>query len=96
MDLENNRNVNKMTQTWQPIGYILLALLLTACAHQDGYTQCKNPRPEICTREYAPVCAERKSGESIAQETYSNACTACADAVVIRHRPDACTKDKNQ
>lgn len=47
---------------------------------------CEEPRPEICTREYLPVC-----GYSEAQQrTYSNACTACADPAVEGWTREAC------
>lgn len=42
----------------------------------DGY--CEEPRPEICTMEYAPVCAV-VDGE---KKEYGNACSACGDPQV--------------
>ena len=61
-------------------------------------TVCREPRPEMCTQEYRPVCADRDTGvrcvttpcPSTEQVTYSNACTACSDPKVMRHRPGAC------
>lgn len=62
-------------------------------------TECTEPRPEACTREYMPVCAERDTGvrciappcdEATEWATYSNGCTACADADVYRYRDGAC------
>ena len=74
---------------------ILLAMTLAACAGQRGpasaadpaETICVEPRPEVCTMDYRPVCARLESGE---MRTYSNACGACADAAVIAHLPGAC------
>ena len=61
-------------------------------------TQCKNPRSQMCTREYRPVCATRDTGvrcvttpcPSAEQVTKSNACTACADEKVFSYVEGAC------
>ena len=61
--------------------------------------RCAEPRPEVCTREYRPVCALRDTGKRClappcegATEwvTRPNACDACTDPKVIGHRPGAC------
>jgi len=84
---------------------ILPALvLLVSCATQrvdqipQGAVQCTEPRPQICTMDYTPVCATRDNGkrcattpcESTEKATYANACSACADPAVIYHLPAAC------
>ena len=56
-------------------------------APSPGFTICKEPRPEICTREYVPVCAHRNDGSLY---TAGNACSACSDAQTLGHRPGAC------
>lgn len=43
-------------------------------------TACQNPRPQICTLDYRPVCGQSANGET---NTYANACMACGDASVI-------------
>ncbi|MCG8634171.1 MAG: META domain-containing protein, partial [Desulfobacterales bacterium] len=48
---------------------------------------CKDPRPEVCTMEYDPVCGEKKDG---LMKTYGNGCTACSDQEVIRYRYGEC------
>ena len=53
-----------------------------------GQTACTDPRPEACTRDYVPVCATLKDGGT---RTYSNGCSACADAAVTGHRPGECS-----
>ncbi len=77
-------------------------LLLSACGSttsakveepiQANFTACQDPRPQICTRDYRPVCAQRDTGvrcvkapcdEATELKTYSNACSACADEKVL-------------
>ena len=61
-------------------------------------TVCKDPRAQMCTREYRPVCATRDTGihcvttpcPSTEQVTKSNACSACADAKVHSYVKNAC------
>jgi hypothetical protein len=78
---------------------LLLLLLLAgpACAEQappreppapPGQVACTEPRPQVCTREYRPVCATRRDGT---RRTYGNACSACADAGVLTHIPGPCS-----
>jgi hypothetical protein len=63
-----------------------------------NYVQCEDPRPEACTREYMPVCANVDTGircirapcPSAEQKTYSNKCEACADPKVNGYVPGAC------
>jgi hypothetical protein len=74
-------------------GSMMLLLACGACSsdatppEDDSYVACTEPRPRVCTREYRPVCGEREDGT---RKTYSNACGACTDASVLRHRPGAC------
>ena len=81
-------------------------LALSGCAvppdspapRMEVETRCEDPRPQMCTREYRPVCALRDTGvrcittpcPSAEWKTYGNACDACADADVIGHVPGAC------
>lgn len=60
--------------------------------------QCSEPRPQMCTREYKPVCASRDTGvrcvttpcPSTEWRTYGNACDACSDTKVREYREGAC------
>lgn len=63
---------------------LVSGLLLSACRSEStvpesaipvGAFECKDPRPQICTREYRPVCGADDTGK---QRTFPNACTACA------------------
>ncbi len=56
-------------------------------AHELAMTECVEPRPEICTREYRPVCGESIGGS---KKTYGNACEACGDQNVVRHHAGEC------
>ncbi|UCH23199.1 MAG: alkaline phosphatase D family protein [Deltaproteobacteria bacterium] len=48
---------------------------------------CPDPRPEICTQEYRPVCTNLQDG---GLKTYSNGCSACTDPSVTGYREGAC------
>lgn len=50
-------------------------------------TTCEDPRPQVCTLQYQPVCGFSSADEF---KTYSNACSACSDEIVTGHRPGAC------
>lgn len=80
--------------------YALFALLFAAaaapaCAQQQppappasaAQVACTPPRPQVCTKEFRPVCATRNDGT---RRTYGNGCEACADAAVTSHVPGPC------
>ncbi len=48
---------------------------------------CQDPRPEVCTMEYDPVCGDRKDKSA---QTYGNGCQACSDPEVIGYRRGEC------
>jgi hypothetical protein len=50
-------------------------------------TQCRNPRPMVCTMEYRPVCATLSGG---GMATYPSGCNACADVAVERWTDGPC------
>jgi len=66
-------------------------------------TECQDPRSEMCTQEYRPVCALRDTGvrcittpcPSTEWKTYSNACTACSDSDVIGYKPGECHEEND-
>ena len=59
---------------------------------------CSNPRPQVCTMIYAPVCATRDTGvrcikapcPSEEQVTKSSGCNACSDEKVISYVEGEC------
>ena len=48
---------------------------------------CENPRSQICTMNYDPVCGKLRDGS---KKTFSNGCGACSDANVVGHDPGEC------
>ena len=48
---------------------------------------CKDPRPQMCTMDYRPVCGTMTGGE---KKTYSNGCSACSDMSVLSYVPGEC------
>ncbi len=67
--------------------------LLSACAGQtpdsSSVTQCTEPRPQVCTMEYAPACAVLVSG---GRKEYASACNACADDAVAGYESGPCSE----
>ncbi len=70
-----------------------------AGAGRMAFTTCNaDDRPQACTREYRPVCAEVDNGkrcvttpcDSTDQKEFGNGCTACADAKTSGYWPVAC------
>jgi hypothetical protein len=56
-------------------------------AEAAGPVACAEPRPQVCTMIYAPVCAEHRDGH---RETHASDCNACADETVVAHRDGPC------
>jgi len=48
---------------------------------------CEEPRPQICTSEYNPVCATLQDGST---KTSSTGCTSCSDQEVVGYKMGAC------
>ena len=68
-----------------PIAIVLAASTLAACSVEvdEGRPGGYNPRPpQLCTREYAPVCGERGRD----RQTFANACEARASGYDILGR----------
>ena len=67
-----------------------LLLALAACQTRPPpslVTQCTEPRPQVCTMEYAPVCADLVAG---GKKQYASACNACADDAVSAYLKGEC------
>lgn len=70
-------------------GLFILATL-GGCGTSDSraINPCPDPRPEVCTRDYRPVCGY--APDSAMGTTYGNDCEACADPAVEGWLPGAC------
>jgi len=66
---------------------LVVGVLLSSCS-QTPVEHCQTPRPEICTEQFAPVCATRQDGTT---QSYPNACYACRDKAVVSHVNGQCT-----
>jgi hypothetical protein len=53
----------------------------------EHMTKCSSPRPQICTREYKPVCGYQVD-ESY--KTYSTGCEACSNLNVVSYIDKQC------
>ena len=84
---------------------ILTLGLIIGCAQQGSKpekkelakvtkgTLCTDPRPQMCTMEYDPVCATSYNGNI---QTYSNGCMACADKQVRSYVHGACPRSTDK
>jgi len=64
-------------------------LCLNSCSNSPlvDMTRCTEPRPQICTMQYDPVCAERADGSIT---THASDCSACGKADVVGYVKGAC------
>lgn len=60
---------------------------LADSSQSTGPIACTEPRPQVCTMIYAPVCAEHRDGH---RETHASDCNACADDTVVAHSAGPC------
>jgi len=49
--------------------------------------KCSEPRPQICTKEFRPVCGVKQDGSS---KTYGTGCMACSDKLVNSYKNGTC------
>jgi len=54
---------------------------------RSDLSYCSEPRPQICTMIYRPVCGFDKADQS---KTYASDCTACSDSEVVAYRKGEC------
>ncbi|WP_455202336.1 Kazal-type serine protease inhibitor family protein [Kaarinaea lacus] len=56
-------------------------------SEEKAFTTCTEPRPQMCTQDYRPVCAKLNDDS---MKTYSNGCMACSDPKVVGYYQGAC------
>ena len=66
---------------------LVLLGLVAGCASEPEVTPCPDPRPQVCTMQYEPTCAELTAG---GRAEYSSPCNACADDAVSGTLEGAC------
>lgn len=68
----------------------------------ESFTVCDpDARPQICTRQYDPVCGAVDTGlrcvttpcDNTEWRTFANGCSACAEGGVTGWRRGACTRE---
>lgn len=72
---------------------LLLSAITFGCSSSkadEDITICTEPRPEVCTMDYTPVCGLQNVSGKEEWKTYSNACGACSDSTVTGYRKDTC------
>ena len=76
------------------IKLMALSLICTGCVSAEKEKSvdleliiCPEERPEMCTMQYDPVCAELSDGS---RKSYSTDCTACADKNVVGYKSGEC------
>jgi hypothetical protein len=62
-----------------------------AALAQTAPIMCKDPRPEMCTMQFDPVCAQTADGT---KKTASNGCAACGDKSIVAYTRGKCEADK--
>jgi hypothetical protein len=62
-----------------PVGIAAVLLWAPGAEAQERF---RPDRPEVCTREYAPVCGISRGG----RRTFSNACVARSEGYRVVHR----------
>ena len=72
---------------------VITAFFLVSCVSHDGgkpqslLTECEDPRPQVCTMIYDPVCGTTGDGT---RKTYASGCSACSHADVISYEKGEC------
>ncbi|MBV1916254.1 MAG: hypothetical protein KUG72_12770 [Pseudomonadales bacterium] len=94
MDINPPHPVKTDKKVMIPCIVIVLALCLAGCSSINKKTKiqpqlvlCNDPRPQICTMIYQPVCGTLEGGS---QKTYASDCTACSDTKVIGYQKNEC------
>ena len=85
--------INNKHHRYGFIGFLLLSAMTFGCSATSADKEiiiCTEPRPEVCTMDYTPVCGLRNVAGEEEWKTYSNACSACSDPIVSGYRKGTC------
>jgi len=76
------------------VGFFFLLISVNACqstgVKSDNQASCLEPRPDMCTMDYQPVCGFNVDNGS---KTFSNGCAACSDRSVVKYINNECLED---
>lgn len=80
------------------IAFLFVLLMITTSFLASGAKlydrRCPRKRPQVCTKEYKPVCGYTDIQCFVPPcpnyQTYGNACTACSDPTVLGYSAGAC------
>jgi hypothetical protein len=73
---------------------VIAVFFLVSCVSNDGgkpqspITECEDPRPQVCTMIYDPVCGTTGDGT---RKTYASDCSACSNANVVSYEKGECS-----
>ena len=79
-----------------PVISVLFSVLIgciTTTEKEDLIT-CHEPRPEVCTMHFDPVCGLQGEAGQDNWKSYSNACVACTYPLVVGYKKGPCEKSK--
>ena len=81
------------------LGLVLISFIVVGCNSApeqplseapDVINLCKDPRPQMCTMIYQPVCGVNNDGQF---KTYASDCNACSHQEVRGYNEGACEDD---
>lgn len=81
------------------VGLVVISCFVTGCNSapeqplsetSDVVNLCKDPRPQMCTMIYQPVCGVNNDGQF---KTYASDCTACSHQEVRGYNEGACENE---
>ena len=71
--------------------FVLTAICGAAFGQTASPSLCSEPRPQMCTQHFDPVCAQTADGT---KKTASNGCIACTDKSTVSYIRGRCEADK--
>ena len=72
---------------WTTVGCASNPAAVESTTGETGLIVCTDPRPQVCTMQYDPVCGRIGEGDKAEWKTYASDCSACGDPQVSAYRP---------